>query len=225
MLGPDGRPAAGVRVSVTSSLDNACRHPAAVTTTDSEGKFQLPTIELVHRFFVLLPFEKFTQMYRICGGSDSNSLAAAYDGFMSAYLLGPPDTVSCFSWLWRSATRVTCTSLSQKADLYGRRDFRLVITGGDWSDSATHGSYRIISTHAGPWVVHPQLYVQWMLDSTVVSTQELTQLTTMTALVDPRLTRERGSWSLVVTGFRGGDVERTLIFALGPPDRVQLLTP
>ena len=223
--GPDGRPAVGLHVAVAGDVDDdACRHPAATTTTDADGNFRVPNTELVHHFFILLPIEKFTQLYRVCGG-DSTPLSTAYDGHMAAYTPGPPDSVSCFAWLWHAATHVTCTSVTQKVDIYGRSSSR-VTSGGAWTDGASHGFYRVISTHSGPWVVHPQLYLQWLRDSTtVVSTMELTPLTPMTALVGPSFSNERGVWSLVVTGFKGSDVERTLIFELGPPDDVRLVTP
>lgn len=69
----------------------------------------------------------------------------------------------------------------------------------------------------------PQLYLQWLRDSTVVSTTELTPLTTMDALGDPNLSFERGRWTLVTTGYQGSDLERTMVFELGPPDQVRLL--
>lgn len=221
LRGPDGRPAAGLRLAVSGDVDDACRHPAAVATTDADGRFQLPNTELVHRFFILLPFEKFWQGYRVCGGADTTALIQAYDGFMSAHAFGAPDSLSCFSWLWRSATHVTCTSTSRKTDLYGH-EIRLVTTGGHWNDGTVDGSYRVISTHTGPWVVHPQLFVQWIRDSAVVSTIEITPLTTMTALVDPSLAWEGGGWILIVTGFQGSDIVRTLVFQLGPPDHIRL---
>ena len=224
--GPNGRPAVGLRVAVAGDVaDDACRHPAAATTTDAEGNFRLPSTELVHHFFILLPIEKFTQPYHVCGGDSAGALSPAYDGHMAAHMTGPEDLVSCFSWLWDAATHVTCTSTSQQVDLYGH-NAKLVITGGSWTDNTAHGSYRVISTHSGNWVVHPQLYLQWLRDSTtVVSMIELTSLTPMTALVSPSFTQERGVWSLVVTGFKGNDVERTLTFELGPPEHVRLVTP
>ena len=222
--GPDGKPAAGLRVAVSGSMDDACRHPAAVTVTDQWGRFSLPNTELEHRFFILLPIEKFTQVYRVCGGGDTTALVPAYDGHMPAHVLGAPDSVTCFSWWWRSALSVTCSSLAQKKDLYGR-EVELVVSGGDWADGAEHGSYRIVSTRTSRWVLHSQLFVQWLRDSAVVSTMELTELTSMDALVDPKLSLEQGGWSVVLTGFQGSDVRRTLIFKLGPPNHVRLLAP
>jgi hypothetical protein len=219
--GPDGLPASGLHVAVSGDLNAACRHPAAEVSTDKDGNFQLPNTDLVHRFFILLPFEKFTQLYRVCGGTDTTALSPAYDGHMAAHLSGATDSVSCFSWRWQAAMRVTCSSLSHERDLYGH-EVKLVVTGGHWLDSLGRGSYRIISTNAGPWIVHPQLYLQWLRDSVVVSTMELTPLTKMTALLDPRLEFEFGEWSLVVTGFQGSDVQRTLLFQLGPPGHIRL---
>jgi hypothetical protein len=224
--GPDGRPAAGLRVGVSGSLEDACRRPAAVTTTDANGRFRLDNTRLEHRFVVLLPIEKFVQPYTICGGSDSSALMPAYEGRMPARWDGAPDdSVSCFSWLWRSGTRVTCTSLSLKEARTGCSQCKSVLTGGSWVDGQRQGTYRIVSTFAESGTRRPQLFVQWMRDSSVVTTMEVTPLTSMDALVDPSLTLDTNGWSLVATGVKGSDIQRTLTFALGPPDSVRLVRP
>jgi len=219
----DGSPAVGLRVTISPSPNADCRHPRAETITDASGRFTLPATELEHRFVVLVPIEKFMQYYTLCGGADSASMFAVYEGSIPAHVSPTKeDVVSCVAWPWRAETELACSS--DVVDKRGRRhDLQPFLVGGWWSVAGAQGSYRVIPLK-GPGVLHPRLFVQWVRDSSVVESVELTSLTHMKELVDPTLSDEHGTWCVIADGL-DGSAFHSLVFELGAPGQVKLATP
>jgi len=213
----DGTPMAGAVVAVTNEgRDSSCQKFAVRDTTDSKGRFELPTIKEHRRIFWLTMIENFGQTwYELCVQPADSLERAQRSARTSVETHRSGGSVRCLQWAADAQWYLTCEDALRHA----------IAEGGRWTDGRTQGTYRLIN--AEPLRFESALAVQWIADSTSGGGSRLRA----TVLVlggeplqsdAPQVSPKEGRWYVGRTG-TAPQHWRRLIFELGAPGELRLL--
>ena len=228
--GSDGRPVAGRRIVVSSTYDDStCSKARASAITDSAGRFTLPHT-LVRRRGILLipPFERFWNSFTLCSDTPADTVTRAiYDGQVGLGTEAPPQTISCYEWVWQGRERVSCST----------RDEGKVVEGGRWSADGRRGRYRLVLTDElarargfDRPVPRPHIYVFWIEETDAglpLGARETVRLPiddNMTALSHVEILERNGRFYAAFPGYKktflNDFASAELRYELGPPGKV-----
>jgi len=218
--GDDGLPLGALRVATAENPDaKSCQWSAGAALTDAAGRFAVPAVRVRKKVFWLSMMENFGRAgYWICAAPAGPTDGASTPVLASVVGRIAGDSISCLQWHADGIPQLTCDSDND----------RHVISGGEWSDGSTHGTYRLIvtTTDATPYPEY-RVFVQWLEFSAserrhpVRATVEL-PAPAIDLIPFPALEIRDNGWNVVVKSNRPGmkGADRFMTFHVGKPGEI-----